>query len=228
MSRLVSIHPAVVSGLIIGVLLGGVTVTEAAGGVAVSGNTTTITGTGEATREIELATGVYTVTWSTSAELMSVSLNDSAGEAITVFGLGGPKGAELFAIDGEAVKPGKMKLEVESTAAWTVTIVKAVAAGAVALPQTLTGPALGTVISKAFKADAGTLKVAYTYKSEPKGTGSLRMYDAATGKNVAVDAVMYAGNAAGELEVRVPAAGVYVASTTFPLGSGGGDVRLKQ
>ena len=228
MSRFISIRSVVAMGALAGALWGGAGTPAAVGGVAISGSTTTITGTGQATHELEFARGVYAVTWSTPGTVMSVSVSDAADDVVTVFGLGGPKGSELFAVDGETVKPGKLKMEAGSMEAWTVTIVKLGTAGAGALPQTLSGAVLESAISKAFKAGAGPLKVAYAYKSEPKGTGTLRICDVATGKNMPVDHVMFAGNASGEFEVNVPAAGVYVACATFPLGSNGGEVSLKQ
>jgi hypothetical protein len=38
--------------------------------------------------------------------------------------------------------------------------------------------------------------------------------------------MMYAGKTSGKFEVQVPAAGVYIAKTTFPLVSGGGEVTI--
>jgi len=195
--------------------------------VSAAGNTTTITGKDQQTiPAIKLDLGVYAFKWSSTSDFLSLTVNAAAGGALGVLSLADPSGENLFAVDGERVKPGAMQLEVSSSGPWTITITKADAASAVALPQTLSGAEMKTIVSKPFKANAGPLRASYAYKDSPRGTGTLGIFNVITGKQVVVKGMMVAGKISGELGFDVPAAGVYIAKTTFPLGSKGGDVTL--
>jgi hypothetical protein len=98
----------------------------------------------------------------------------------------------------------------------------------VTLPQTLSGAELKAVVSKPFNAGAGPLKVTYAYKGTATGTGTIKICDVSTGKFLTVNNMMHAGKASGEFSINIPAAGVYVAQTRFPLRSQGGDVTLSK
>ena len=111
---------------------------------------------------------------------------------------------------------------------WAMTLTKVEAAGAEALPQVLAGTERETVVSKPFKAAAGILTMTYKYKSKSKGTGTLTVVDVATGKTVPMRQMMSAGKDGGGFDLQLPAAGVYIAQTAFPLASGGGEVKLSQ
>lgn len=112
--------------------------------------------------------------------------------------------------------------------AWTVTATKVEASAAAALPQVLSGSEMTVAVSQPFKAAAGNLVMSYTYKNKPKGTGTLTVCDVVTGKTLPMREMMYAGKIPGGWNLTVPAAGIYIASASFPLASGGGELKLTQ
>jgi hypothetical protein len=142
-------------------------------------------------------------------------LNDLSNTSLVIVG------AELF-------KPDDGVFEVDGINPWTVTVTRAEAAGAEALPQVLAGTERATIVSQPFKAAAGNLVMSYVYKAAPKGTGTLTICNVATGKTVRMSKMMYAGKTSGGWTMTLQEAGVYIAATTFPLGSGGGEVKLSQ
>jgi hypothetical protein len=112
--------------------------------------------------------------------------------------------------------------------ALTVTVTKVDSSAAVARPQVLAGAEMTDAVSQPFKAAAGNLVMSYIYKNKPTGTGTLTICDVVTGKTLPMREMMYAGKISGGWKVSVPAAGVYIASASFPLASGGGEVKLAQ
>jgi hypothetical protein len=197
--------------------------------VATKENVTTVSGDkDQESSPIKFEIGTYVFNWSCKGSALGLVLNDPNGDTAGVILISEPQsGMELFPVDNDSVKPGSLTLVMTSDGPWTITITKQDAATQTELPLTLSGAELKSVISKPFKAKAGKIKVKYAYKTAPEGTGTLRICNTATGAGLLTD-VMWAGKAAGEFEVSVPAAGAFISQTTFPLASGGGDVTLSQ
>lgn len=171
--------------------------------------------------------GTYTFNWTSVGAMMGITIRDATDKSICVMSLADPNGHDLFSVDNDQVKAGDVKLQVSSDAAWTVKIEKVDGSSSAALPQVLTAEELKDAISKPFKLEAGKLTVSYAYKAAPKGTGTIQICDVATAK-LLNGGLMYAGKVSGTLEIKVPSAGVYIARTTFPLASGGGEVKIAQ
>jgi hypothetical protein len=196
--------------------------------VSTSGTTTTVTGVNDQTSPaIPFGAGVYVFNWTSTGGFMGITLKDANDQGVLVLSLGGPNGQDLCDVGTDQVKPGDLKLEVSSDAAWTLKIEKVDASGPAALPQALLGEEMKIVISKPFALDAGTIGVSYTYKSAPKGTGTMSIYNVSTGQGLNTG-MMYAGKTSGKFDVKVPTAGVYIAKTAFPLASGGGEVTISK
>ena len=194
--------------------------------VSTSGTTTTVTGTNDWTSPaMPFGAGVYVFNWTSTGGFMGITLKDVHDQTLLVLAIGGPNGQDLCDVGNDQVKPGDLKVEVSSDAAWTLKVEKVDASSPAALPQVMSGEELKVAISKPFALDAGTIAVNYTYKSAPKGTGTMGIYNVSTGQGLNTG-MMYAGKTSGKFDVKVPAAGVYVAKTTFPLASGGGDVTI--
>jgi hypothetical protein len=201
----------------------------AAASVTTAGPVTTIAGASDqAAPPMHFGTGAYIFTWTGTGAFVGVSVDDSNDKPVAVLSLAGPNGQDLFAVNDDDVKPGDLKVKVSSDAAWTLKIEKVQASSATPLPQTLTADELKIAVSQPFKLEAGKpLLVNYTYKSTPKGTGTIQVVDVTTGKRLN-GGLMYAGKQSDTLEMQVAAGGVYIARTTFPLASGGGDVKIAQ
>jgi hypothetical protein len=192
-----------------------------------SGEVITLKGTDKQTTPGTLSAGAYIVRL-TAGSFLSFTVKSKANEVlyVDIFNEGAP--SNLLIVGGQLFKPGDVVFELDGMDAWTVTLTKVEAAGAVALPQVLAGAERAVVISKPFKAAAGNLVMSYTYKTPPRGTGTLTICNVATGKTVPMSQMMSATKASGGWTMTVSEAGVYVASTIFPLASGGGEVKLSQ
>jgi hypothetical protein len=175
----------------------------------------------------KLDLGTYIVRWTSTGVFCSLGAADAAGNLKIQISVGDPKGESLLVVDNGVVKPGDIIMKVSSDGAWTLTITKADPASAVALPQSLAGGEKARVLSKPFKATAGNLAVTYAYHGVPRGTGTIAICDVATGQYL-LAGMLPAGRASGEMSVKVPAAGVFIAKTVFPLNSGGGEVKISQ
>jgi hypothetical protein len=197
-------------------------VTSAGGVITLKGAET------QTAKGVKLAAGAYVFRRTAGDGFATFTVNDGAGSPVYVNMLDAFTETFLLIVDGNPVKPGDFAIEIDGTGAWTVTLTKAVGEGAAALPAVLAGAERTTVVSKPFKAVAGTLNISYSYKGEPTGTGTLTICDVATGKALPMTKMMYAGNASGGFTVPVAAAGVYIAQTLFPLKSGGGEVKIAQ
>lgn len=198
------------------------TVSTAAGVISIKGNET------QTTAPAKFAAGAYVVRRTAGEGFMSIAVKDTAGNILFTTFFSNPAGTFLLIVGSEMVKAGDLIFEIMGTAAWTVTLTKAEASGAVALPQVLSAAEMTNAVSKPFKAAAGTLTISYTYKSVPKGTGTLTVCDIATGKTLPMREMMYAGKISGGFSVPVASAGIYIAQAGFPLGSGGGEVKIVQ
>jgi hypothetical protein len=176
---------------------------------------------------IRFDTGAYVFTWTGTGGFVGITLTDAGDNTLNVLAVSGANGHDLFSVDNDQVKAGDIKLQVTSDAAWTVKIEKVDGSSSAALPQVLTAEEMKDAISPPVRLEAGTLTVSYTYKAAPKGTGTIQICDVATGKRLN-GGLMYAGKVSGTLEIKVPSAGVYIARTTFPLASGGGEVKIAQ
>ena len=195
--------------------------------VAVSGKVTTVTGAGDqVSAPIRFDAGTYLFNWTGTGAFVGITLTDTSDSTVNVFALGGANAQDIFSVDNEQVKAGDIKLQVSSDGGWTVKIEKVDPSSPAPLPQVLTGEELKSAISQPFKLAAGAVNVTYTFKSTPKGTGTLQVCDVNTGKRVG--GLMYAGNESGTVDLKAPAAGVYMVRASFPLGSGGGEVRVSQ
>jgi hypothetical protein len=193
------------------------------------GGVITIKGTDTQTSPtVKIVEGVYIVSRIAGEGYMNITVKDPADEIIHMMYFNIPNGTYLLIVNSNPVKPGDVVFEVMGEGAWTVTVIKADGSSAVALPQVLSGAELISAVSKPFKAAAGNLAMSYTYKSAPEGTGTLTICDVVTGKTLPMSKMMYAGQISGGWNMTIPAAGVYIAETTFPKASGGGEVKLSQ
>jgi hypothetical protein len=194
--------------------------------VSTAGGVITVKGTdAQSTPALKLAIGAYVIGRTAGEGFMSISVKDKADNIVHTAILNEAKGSYLLPVDDTVAKQGDLVFEIMGTGAWTVTIAKPDPATAVSLPQNMTGPEMTDAVSKPFKAAAGKLAVSYAYKAKPKGAGSLIILEVATGLSLDTGFI-YAGRESGSLEVVIPAAGVYIAQTGFPLASGGGEVKL--
>jgi hypothetical protein len=175
---------------------------------------------------VRLSAGAYLITSTGGGGLVTFTVKQ--GDAPVYVTMFNPSNqADLFSVGDTTVKAGAATFEVSGIEAWTVTVTRVDGAGAGMLPQVLSAAEMNAAISKPFKAAAGNLSVAYTYKGKPKGTGTILICDITTGKMLQTP-MMYAGRDTGTLTVPVPAAGVFIALTRFPLASGGGQVKISQ
>jgi hypothetical protein len=173
----------------------------------------------------KIAAGVYLVTSSPDTTFVSLTLTQNGAPAwVNIFS---QSESDLIVVDGNTIKAGDATFEGDGVDTWALTIAKVDGSGAGAVPVVLTAAEMKNAISKPFKAAAGDLNVTYAYKAEPRGTGTLLIGDVATGKLLRTG-MMTAGKSAGTLTVAVPAAGTFIAMTRFPLGSGGGEVKIAQ
>jgi hypothetical protein len=195
---------------------------------SVSGNVITLKGTERQTATGHLSAGAYIVRRTAGEGFLGFTIKDKADAVLYTNFLNDLSNTSLVIVGGELFKPGDVVFEVDGINPWTVTVTRAEASAAVALPQVLAGAERATVVSQPFKAAAGDLVMSYTYKAAPKGTGTLTICNIATGKTVPMSKMMYAGKTSGGWTMTLPEAGVYVAATIFPLGSGGGEVKLSQ
>jgi hypothetical protein len=197
--------------------------------VSTSGNVTTISGEkDQPIPPIKFEQGSYVFNWDCKGSRMTLVLNSSGENAAGVMSINElQNGCQLFAVDNALVKPGELTFAVTSDGSWTIKVTKQTSEGAAELPQTLSANELKSVVSKPFAAKTGKIKIKYAYKGLPKGTGTLRLCDVKTGAAVP-SGMIFAGKASGEIEMDIPATGIYIAQTTFPLASGGGDVTLSQ
>jgi hypothetical protein len=196
--------------------------------LAISDNVMTLKGAEtQNSSAIKFAAGVYIIARTSGEGFISFTVKDKADEPVHSTFFNEAKGAYLLPINENPVKAGEYALEIMGTGAWTVTVARAQAGGASALPLIVSGAEMTQAVSKPFRAAAGKLAVTYVYKNANQGTGTLSIYDVATGKALP-GGLMYAGQKSGTLEVPVPAAGVYIAQTGFPLASGGGEVKIIQ
>ncbi len=177
---------------------------------------------------VKISEGVYIVRRVAGEGFMSITVKSPADEILHTAIFNNPAGTYLLIADGNPLKPGDALFEIMGLGAWTVTVTKADGSAAVALPQVLSGAEMTDAVSQPFKAAAGNLVMTYTYKNKPKGTGTLTICDVVTGKTLPMREMMYAGKISGGWNVPVPATGVYIASASFPLASGGGEVKLSQ
>ncbi len=177
---------------------------------------------------VKISEGVYIVRRVAGEGFMSVTVKDPADNILHTAVFNNPNGTYLLIVDSNPLKPGDVLFEIMGLGAWTVTVTKAEGSAAVALPQVLSGAEMTDAVSQPFKAAAGNLVMTYTYKNKPKGTGTLTICDVVTGKTLPMQEMMYAGKISGGWNVPIPAAGVYIASASFPLASGGGEVKLSQ
>jgi hypothetical protein len=193
-----------------------------------AGNVITLTGTEKKTAPANLSGGAYILRRTAGEGFLSITIQDKAGAPLYTNFLNDLVSADLVVVGGGLIKPGDVVIEVDGMSAWTVTLTKVEAPGAVALPQVLAGAERAVVICKPFKASAGSLVMSYTYKAAPKGTGTLTICNIATGQTVPMSQMMTAHKVSGGWTMTLPEAGVYVAQTIFPLASGGGEVKLSQ
>lgn len=177
---------------------------------------------------VKISEGVYVVRRVEGEGFMSITVKSPADEILHTAVFNNPAGTYLLIADSNPLKPGDVLFEIMGLGAWTVTVTKADGSAAVALPQVLSGAEMTDAVSQPFQAAAGNLAMSYTYKNKPKGTGTLTICDVVTGKTLPMREMMYAGKISGGWNVPVPAAGVYIASASFPLASGGGEVKLSQ
>jgi hypothetical protein len=197
--------------------------------LSTAGGVITLKGTENQTSPtVKISGGVYVVRRVAGEGFMSITVKDPADNILHATFFNDPNGTYLLIVDGNPIKPGDVLFEIMGMGAWTVTVTKVEASGGVALPQVLSGAEMTDAVSQPFKAAAGDLVMSYTYKNTPKGTGTLTICDVVTGKNLPMREMMYAGKISGGWNVQVPAAGVYIASASFPLASGGGEVKLSQ
>jgi hypothetical protein len=201
---------------------------ESQAAVSTAGNVITVKGTAaQSTSPLKLAAGAYVVGRTAGEGFMSITVKDKAGNIVHTTFFNDARGSYLLHVDENVLKQGDLIFEIMGMGAWAVTIVKPDMATAATLPQTLTGPEMTQAVSKPFKAAAGKLTVSYAYKAKPTGTGTLWIVEIATGRSLN-PGYMYAGRESGGFEIVIPTAGVYIAQTGFPLGSGGGEVKLGQ
>jgi hypothetical protein len=177
---------------------------------------------------VKISEGVYVVSRIAGEGYINITIKDPADEIIHMMYFNSPKGTYLLIVNNDPVKPGDVVFEVMGEGAWTLTVTKVDGSSAIALPQVLSGAELTSAVSQPFKAAAGNLVMSYTYKSEPTGTGTLTICDVVTGKTIPMSKMMYAGQISGGWTMTIKAAGVYIAETTFPKASGGGEVKLSQ
>jgi hypothetical protein len=219
----------VMCGLVMAALLGALPADSGQKSAAsVSGNVITLKGTEKQTATGNLSAGAYILRRAAGEGFLSVTIKDKADAVLYTNFFSDLSNTNLVIVGNELFKPGDVVFEVDGINPWTVTITKAEASAAVALPQVLSGAERAVVVSQPFKALAGNLVMSYTYKAAPKGTGTLTICNIATGKTVPMSKMMYAGKTSGGWTMTLPEAGVYIAETTFPLASGGGEVKLSQ
>ena len=205
----------------------------AAGGqqasVSTSGGVITIKGNEtQKAAGIKLVEGVYVVRRTAGEGYIGITVNAADGTFVDGTFFNDPNGTYMLAVMSHFIKPGGVIFEIKAYESWTLTVTKAEAAGAVALPQVLSSAEMTSAVSKPFKASAGKLTVSYTYKNGPKGVGGISICEIATGMPLPVTSFMPAGKTSGSFTVDVAAAGIYVAQTNFPLGSGGGEIKIAQ
>ena len=177
---------------------------------------------------VKISGGVYVIRRAAGEGFMSITVKDLADNILHTAILNNPAGTYLLLVDGNPLKPGDVLFEIMGLGAWAVTVTKADGSAAVGLPQVLAGAEMTDAVSQPFKAAAGKLVMSYIYKNKPTGTGTLTICDVVTGKTLPMREMMSAGKISGGWSVPVPAAGVYIASASFPLASGGGEVKLSQ
>jgi hypothetical protein len=213
---------------IMALILVGVTCQNAA--ALATGNIINIAGTDSKTLPANLSSGVYFLRGTGGGGFLSIAIKDKADEVLYINAINNPASTKLVIVGDESFKPGDVVFEIDAMGPWTVTMTKADDSAAVALPQALAGAELEEVISKPFKVAAGNLVVSYTCKAEPQGTGTILFWNIATGKIVplSVAQAIYPLKTSGEWTVMLPETGVYIAQTTFPKGSSGGEVKLSQ
>lgn len=199
---------------------------KAAGSPA--GNVITLKGTEKQTAPANLTAGAYILSRAAGGGFLTITIKSKTDEVLYTTFFNDLADTNLVIVGGALFKPGDVVFEVGGMNPWTVTVTKADAAAAVALPQVLSGAERAVVVSQPFKAAAGNLVMSYAYKAAPKGTGTLTICNIATGKTVPMSKMMYAGKVSGGWTMTLPEAGVYIAETTFPLASGGGEVKLSQ
>lgn len=193
-------------------------------------NVITMAGTDAKTVPSNLSAGVYYLRGTGGGGFLSVSIKDKANADLYTNVISDPASTNLIIVGGEDFNPGDVVFEIDAMGPWTVTVTKAEASAAVALPQVLVGAELKEVISQPFKAAAGNLVVSYTYKAPPEGTGTLMIWNIATGKVIPMTMaqMMYAPKTSGGWTVTLPEAGIYIAQTSFPKASASGEVKLSQ
>lgn len=197
--------------------------------LSTAGGVITLKGTETQTSPtVNISGGVYIVRRVAGEGFMSITVKDLADNILHMTILQNQAGTYLLIVDGNPLKPGDVLFEIMGLGAWTVTVTKVDGSAAVALPQVLSGAEMTDAVSQPFKAAAGNLVMSYIYKNKPTGTGTLTICDVVTGKTLPMREMMYAGKISGGWSVPVPAAGVYIASASFPLASGGGEVKLSQ
>jgi hypothetical protein len=178
------------------------------------------------TQPVKLSPGAYVLTRTAGSGFLSVSLKQNNQSPYVQF-VNDLNESDLIIVGDQMLKAGGATLVGEGQSAWTIAFSRVEATGAGTLPLMMTGAEKKATLSKPFKATAGTITVAYAYKAAPKGTGTVRIVDVATGRPLPTKMIT-AGRASGTFTVPVPAAGTFIAATRFPLASGGGEVRISQ
>jgi hypothetical protein len=197
--------------------------------VSTSGGVITLKGTDDQNSpSVAMAQGAYIVRRTAGEGFISITLKDKADEIVHGTFFNEPNGSYLLVVGGDLFKPGDVVFEIITMGSWTLTVTKVDPSKSVSLPQVISGVEMETAISQPFKAVAGELVMTYAYKSEPEGTGMLTICDVVTGKTIPMNQMMSAGNISGGWNMTIPSAGVYIAETTFPKASGGGEVKLSQ
>lgn len=197
--------------------------------VSLSGGVITIKGNeSQSATGIKLAEGVYVVRRTAGEGYIGITVKASDESLIHATFFEAPTGTYMLAVMNHYIKPGGVIFEIQAYEPWTLTITKAEAAQTATLPQVLSSAERASAVSKPFKASAGKLTVSYTYKSGPKGVGTISICDIAKGMPLPVTSFMPAGKTSGSFTVAVATAGIYIAQTDFPLGSGGGEVKIAQ
>jgi len=177
---------------------------------------------------VNMSQGAYIVRRTSGEGFMSITVKGPEDKIFHTTFFSDPNGAYLLIVGSALFPPGDVFFEVIGMGSWTLTLTKVDPSTAVALPLVITGAEMKSALSQPFKAVPGELVMTYVYKNAPKGTGTLTICDVVTGKTIPIKQMMYAGKISGGWNMTIPAAGIYIAETTFPKASGGGEVKLTQ
>ncbi len=185
-------------------------------------------GDGEIKVPTTLQAGVYVITHTGGGALVSVSFRQGDSPVYTTM-FNEPNETDIMAVQagGQMAKPGPATFEGDGMEAYTVTFTRAETLPLGALPVVLSAPEMKAALSKPFKVAAGTLTVTYKYKAEPKGTGTLGIFEVTTGKALPTK-FMSAHRIGDTYTMTVDKPGTYIAFTRFPLASNGGEVKISQ